>query len=84
MLAEQQWELADRDSALQAAERLAHSLHCHQPADLLCGAATLQEFRPDLVTAVLADLHPHNLRVTLLTRNARYLETVVEPHYGTE
>ena len=44
----------------------------------------VSDWRPDLVLALLAQLNPDNLRLTVLSKNARYLETKVEPHYGTE
>ena len=33
--------------------------------------------RPELVTEMLQRLRPDNLRVTILTKNAKYLETKV-------
>ena len=44
----------------------------------------MADWRPDLILAVLARLSPDNLRLTVLSKNAKYLETKVEPHYGTE
>ena len=48
------------------------------------GGWLVADWRPDLILAVLARLCPDNLRLTVLSKNARYLETKVEPHYGTE
>ena len=84
LLTEQQFEMKEREKAVTVAELLAHSLHCYDPVDVLTGDYLISEWRPDLITRILADLHPNNLRVTVLSKNAKYLETKVEAHYGTE
>jgi len=84
MLTEQQFEMKEREKAVTVAEMLAHSLHCYDPVDVLTGDYIISEWKPDLINRILADLHPNNLRVTVLSKNAKYLETKVEAHYGTE
>ena len=84
VLTEQRFEMKEREKAITTAEQLSHSLSCYQPSDLLTGDWLVTEYNPNLIMTVLADLHPDNLRLTVLSKNAKYLETVVEPHYGTE
>ena len=84
VLTEQRFEMKEREKAISTAEQLSHSLSCYQPSDLLTGDWLVTEYNPRLIMTVLANLHPDNLRLTVLSKNAKYLETVVEPHYGTE
>ena len=100
-LTEQQFELKEREKAVSVAEYLSHALHCYSPTDVLTGDYLIKDWKPDLITRMLEDLHPRNLRqvtsiytmfhqsefmsrVTVLSKNAKYLETKVEAHYGTE
>ena len=84
VLTEQRFEMKEREKAITVAEQLSHALRCYEPEDVLTGDWLVAEYRPDLVMAALARLSPDNLRLTVLSKNAKYLETKVEPHYGTE
>ena len=81
---EQSFHTRDREQAVSMAQQYAHALRCYAPRDVLTGDQLVAEQRPELVRELLARLCPDNLRVTVLTKNAKYLETKVEPHYGTE
>merc|ERR1719461_1470246 len=76
--------MKEREQAQSTAEQCAHALRCYEPEDVLTGDYLISEYKPELIMSLLSKLKPDNLRVTILTKNAKYLETKVEPHYGTE
>ena len=84
VLSEQRFEMKEREKAISVAEQLSHALRCYEPEDVLTGDWLVAEYQPDLIMSALALLRPDNLRLTVLSKNAKYLETLVEPHYGTE
>ena len=76
LLTEQRFQMKEREQAVSAAEAYAHALRVYAPQDVLTGD-TVAEHKPELVRGVLERLVPDNLRVTVLTKNAKYLETKV-------
>ena len=52
--------------------------------DVLTGDWLISDYKPELIMSLVSRLCPDNVRVTILTKNTKYLETKVEPHYGTE
>ena len=77
LLTEQRFELKDREQAVNAAEQYAHALRSYDPQDILTGDYLISEYKPELIMSLLSKLKPDNLRVTILTKNAKYLETKV-------
>ncbi|XP_023335027.1 insulin-degrading enzyme isoform X2 [Eurytemora carolleeae] len=82
--AQSEFEMKDREKAVTFAETLAHAIHIFSPKQIIKGCYSSTEWRPRQIENILAELNPSNLRVTILTKNAKYLETKVEPYYGTE
>ena len=77
LLTEQRFEVKEREQAISAAEQYVHALRCYEPHDILTGDYLISEYKPDLIMSLLSKLTPNNLRVTILTKNAKYLETKV-------
>ena len=69
--------MKEREQAISAAEQYVHALRCYEPHDILTGDYLISEYNPDLIMSLLSKLTPDNLRVTILTKNAKYLETKV-------
>ena len=53
-------------------------LHLYPPRDVLTGSYVYSDWRPDLVDRVFHFLVPDNLRVSILTKKAKYFATQVE------
>ena len=83
-LSKWQFEQQDRERPQNHASHLAGSLHLYSPKEVVAADFIFYEWRPDLVERIYAYLSPDNVRVTILTKNAKYFATHVEPHYGTE
>ena len=83
-LSKWQFEQQDRERPQNYASHLAGSLHLYSPKEVVAADFIFYEWRPDLVERIYAYLSPDNVRVTILTKNAKYFATHVEPHYGTE
>ena len=79
LLTEQKFQMKEREKAVSAAEQYAHALSVYAPEDILTGDWCVTEHKPELVMEMLERLRPDNLRVTILTKNAKYLETKVSP-----
>ena len=77
LLTEQRFEMKEREQAQSTAEQCAHALGCYEPEDVLTGDYLISEYNPELIMSLLSRLNPDNLRVTVLTKNAKYLETKV-------
>lgn len=77
LLTEQRFEMKEREQAQSTAEQCAHALRCYEPEDVLTGDYLISEYNPELIMSILSRLNPDNLRVTVLTKNAKYLETKV-------
>ena len=84
LLTVQRFETKEREQAVSSAEQYASALQRYEPCDVLTGDWLISDYKPDLIMSLVRRLTPDNLRVTILTKNAKYLETKVEPHYGTE
>lgn len=79
LLTEQRFQMKEREKAVSAAEQYAHALSVYAPEDILTGDWCVTEHKPEVVMEMLERLRPDNLRVTILTKNAKYLETKVSP-----
>lgn len=83
-LAEQQFQTADKERPQNFASNAALWLHMYPKEQVLRGDTCFDSWRPDLVERVYAYLSPDNVRVTILTKKAKFFATHVEPHFGTE
>ena len=83
-LSKWQFEQQDRERPQNYASHLAGSLHLYSPPEVVAADFLFYEWRPDLIERIYAYLSPDNVRVTILTKKAKYFATHVEPHYGTE
>ena len=59
-------------------------LHTYPPEEVLAADYLLYDWKPDLIEKIYAYLSPDNVRVTVLTKKAKFFATHVEPHFGTE
>lgn len=84
MISEQQFQQQDKERPQNQASNIAQWLHLYPAKSVLSGDFLISKWRPDLIERVYAYLSPDNLRVTILTKKAKFFATHVEPHFGTE
>ena len=56
----------------------------YPPIEAVSADYLINKWKPELVERVYAYLSPDNVRVTVLTKKAKFFATHVEPHFGTE
>ncbi len=82
----QQFEQQDKAKPQNYASTIAQNMHLYSEtkSQILAADYVIEEWRPDLIERVYAYLSPNNVRVTILTKKAKFFATHVEPHFGTE
>lgn len=81
-LAEVDFRFAETQPPAARARALAARLHNYPAEEALRGPYLLDEFRPDLIRALLADLRPDNVLVQVVSKDARADATT--PYYDAE
>lgn len=67
-LADIAFQFAEEPGAAATARRLAAGLHRYPPQDLLRGAYMMENYSPELITDLLADLRPDNVLVQVVAK----------------
>lgn len=83
-MTEQQFEHQDKERPQNFASNLALWLHLYPAKEVVAADYLMYEWRPDLIERIFAYLSPDNLRVTILTKKAKFFSSSVEPHFGTD
>ncbi|GGO75106.1 insulinase family protein [Bowmanella pacifica] len=60
------FDFHDKPKAMDLASHLAVQLHYYPPRDLLSGEYLLEQFSPDLIHRMLAQMQPQNMRLKLI------------------
>ena len=76
-LSHQQFHQKDKERPINYASVLALWMHMYPPSQVLAGDYLIYNWRPDLVERVYAYLSPDNIRVTVLTKKAKFFARFV-------
>lgn len=79
-----EFRFQDQQQPIIAVRSTVRNLHLYEVPHVLKGPYVLEDYRPELIEAVLACLVPEKMRVTVVAKECESAATLSEPIYGTQ
>lgn len=82
-IAAMNFRFKDKESPMSYISNVVHNLHQFPMEDILCNYYLLTEWKPEMITQLLDDFTPENIRVAIVAKKFESEATEKEPWYGT-